>query len=107
MRKRLEPRQSQKTAGAFDGVNQPEDVVQNLGIVRLLLELHQLIVDGIQALAGLRQKLSQKIIHEIRPSPLGVRTTHFPSVASFYGNPLSLVERLQKNGLNKWIIETR
>ena len=59
MRQRLEPRQPQKAAGALDGVNQAEDVVQNLGVVRLLLELHQLIVDGVQALARLRQKLPQ------------------------------------------------
>ena len=45
-----------------------DDVIQNLGVVRLLLELHQLIVNGVQALAGLRQKLPQQIIHENRPS---------------------------------------
>jgi hypothetical protein len=51
-------------------MDQTKDVIQNLGVVRFLLELHQLIVDGVQALAGLRQKLSQKIVHEIWPSPM-------------------------------------
>jgi hypothetical protein len=45
-------------------VNQPENVVQDLCVVRLLLEPHQLIVDGIEALARLRQKLAQQVIHE-------------------------------------------
>ncbi|QCJ72853.1 hypothetical protein DAA51_02785 [Bradyrhizobium sp. WBAH10] len=48
-----------------------EDVIQDLGVVRLLLELHQLIVHGVQALAGLRQKLPQQIIHELRLTDLG------------------------------------
>ena len=64
MRQRFQPRQSEEAAGALDGVNQAEDVIEDLGVVRLLLEPHQLIVDGIQALAGLRQKLPQQIIHE-------------------------------------------
>ena len=68
MRQRFEPRQPEEAAGALDGVNQAKNVIQNLGVVRILLEPHQLIVDGIQALVGLRQKLPQQIIHENRPS---------------------------------------
>ena len=68
MRQRFQTRQPQEAAGALDGVDQAEDVIQDLGVVRLLLELHQLIVHGVQALAGLRQKLPQQIIHENRPS---------------------------------------
>src|SRR6476620_8622651 len=66
MRHRFKPGQSEEAARALDGVNQAEDVIQDLGVIRLLLELHQLIVDGVQALAGLRQKLPQQIIHELR-----------------------------------------
>ncbi|MET4789475.1 hypothetical protein ABIF64_001653 [Bradyrhizobium japonicum] len=66
MRQRFKPRQAEEAARALDGVDQAEDVIQDLGVVRLLLELHQLIVDGVQALAGLRQKLPQQIIHELR-----------------------------------------
>ena len=59
MGQRFQPRQAEKAAGALDGVNQAEDVIQDLGVVRFLLEPHQLIIDGVQALAGLRQKLPQ------------------------------------------------
>jgi hypothetical protein len=45
-------------------MNEAEDVIQNLGVVRFLLEPHQLIVDGIQAFTGLRQELPQQVIHE-------------------------------------------
>ena len=64
MRQRFEARQSQKAAGPLDGVNQAKDIVQNLGVVGVLLEPHQLIIDRIQAFAGFSQKLPQQIIHE-------------------------------------------
>jgi hypothetical protein len=64
MRQRFQPRQPQEAAGALDGVNQAEDVIQNLRVARVLLEPHQLIVDRIQALAGFGQKFPQQIIHE-------------------------------------------
>ena len=67
MGQRFEPRQAEEAAGALDGVNQPEDVIQNLGVVRILLEPHQLIVDRIQAFVGLGQKLPQKIVHQNTP----------------------------------------
>ncbi len=68
MRQRFQPRQSEKAAGALDGVNQAEDVIQNLGVVRILLEPHQLIIDGVQALVGFRQELPQQIVHQNTPS---------------------------------------
>ena len=48
--------QPEKSAGAFDGVDQPEDGVEHLGIVRLLLEAHELDVEQIEALAGFGQE---------------------------------------------------
>ena len=60
MGQRFQPRQPEEAAGALDGVNQPENVIENLRVVRVLLEPHQLIVDRIQALAGLGQKLPQQ-----------------------------------------------
>ena len=51
MRQRFEPRQAEKAASALDGVNQPKNVIEDLGVVRVLLEPHQLIVDRVQALA--------------------------------------------------------
>ena len=92
VRQRFQPRQTEEAAGSLDGVHQTKDVIQNLGVVLILLEPHQLIVDGIQALAGFRQKLSQKIVHEIWPSPTHTRSTRFSSVDSFYAKRLILVE---------------
>jgi hypothetical protein len=58
-----------------------------------LLEPHQLIVDGIQALAGFRQKLSQQIIHHAGLQTLGRATFDALSIgASFPGKRLILVE---------------
>ena len=65
---RFEPGQPEEAAGALDGVNQPEDVIQNLRISRVLFEPHQLIVDRIQALVGLGEELPQKIVHQRMPS---------------------------------------
>src|ERR1700738_2360278 len=59
MRQRFETRQSQKAASTLDRVGEAKDVIQNLGVVRVLLEPHQLIVDRVQALARLGQKLPQ------------------------------------------------
>src|SRR5256885_15155505 len=71
-------RSLKKAARALNGVNQPKDVIENLGVVRFLLEPHQLIVDGIQALAGFRQKLSQQIIHHTGLRTLGRATFETP-----------------------------
>jgi hypothetical protein len=59
MGQRFQPRQSQKAARALDGMDEAKDVIQYLGVVRILLEPHQLIVDRVQALTGLGQKLPQ------------------------------------------------
>jgi hypothetical protein len=59
MGQRFKAGQAQETAGSLDGVNEAEDVVQDLGVVRILLEPHKLIVNGVQAFTGFRQKLSQ------------------------------------------------
>ena len=90
---RFKPRQPEEAASALDGVNQAEDVIEDLGVVRLLLEPHQLIVDGIQALAGLRQKFPQQIIHETGLRSQGARGRRaFWNLASFYAKRLILVE---------------
>ena len=75
----LRPWQAEETAGALDRVYQAEDVIQNLCVVGVLLEPHQLIVDRVQALIGLRQEFPQKIIHLSMPfkyrcngRPLGI-----------------------------------
>ena len=62
----LEPRQSEKSASALDGVNQAKDVAQDLAVVRLLLETHELGVDAIQTLAGFGQEIPQQLVHTTR-----------------------------------------
>ena len=56
MRELGEAGQAEEAARSFDGVDQPEDRVEHLGIVRLLLEPHELDVELIEALAGLVQE---------------------------------------------------
>ena len=63
MRERLEPRQAEKAAGALDRVDETEDVVEDFEVVGIGLELDQLDVDDIDALAGLGQKFPQQIVH--------------------------------------------
>jgi hypothetical protein len=72
MRQRFQPRQTEKTAGPLDGVDQAKDVVENLGVVRILLESNELHVDDIETLVGLGQELTQQIVHET-PSSTGTR----------------------------------
>lgn len=63
MGQRLEARQSEKPAGSLDGVNEAEDVVENLGVVGLLFEAHQLVVDNVETFVRLGQELSEQIVH--------------------------------------------
>ena len=65
---RFQARQSKKAAGALDGVNEPENVIEDFCVVRILLETNELVVDGIETLIGLGQKLTQQIVHEAKPS---------------------------------------
>jgi hypothetical protein len=78
MRQRFQPRQTEKAAGALYGVNQAKDVIENPGVVRILLQPHQLIIDRIQAFVGFRQELPQQIIHETGPSNAGARDFDTP-----------------------------
>jgi hypothetical protein len=46
MCERFEARQPKKPASAFDGMDQPEDVIENLRVVRILLKtLHMSAFD--------------------------------------------------------------
>ena len=67
MRQRLQPGQSEKAAGAFDGVDEAKDVAEDLGVVRVLLEAHEFGVDPVETLVGLGQKLPQEVVHDTRP----------------------------------------
>jgi hypothetical protein len=59
-----------ETAGPLDGVHQPEDVIQDGGVVRLLLELDEFNVNNIETFAGLGQKFSEEVVHGLH-SPDG------------------------------------
>src|SRR5262249_19673910 len=63
MGERLEPRQAEEAARPFDGVDEAEDVVEDLGVVRLLLEAHQLHIDDVQAFARLGEEVPQQLVH--------------------------------------------
>ena len=94
MRQRFQPRQPQEAAGALDGVHQAEDVIQNLRVARVLLEPHQLIVDRIQALAGLCQELPQQVIHISMPSKksdIGLLQTNPPDFTATLISPSVLI----------------
>src|SRR6266496_3502216 len=99
MRKRLQPRQSEKSAGAFDRVDQAEDVVEDLGVVRILLEADQLDVDDVEALIGLGQEFAQQFVHGNAPGREATRAAcpaPVASEASLLGNGLRLVAPLPK-----------
>src|SRR5215470_10107099 len=70
MGERFQTRQAQKTASALYGVHQPKDIGENLLVVGILLETHQLDVNDIQAFIGLGQKLTQQVVHN-EPSRSG------------------------------------
>ncbi len=53
-----EAREPEEAAGAFDRVHQPEDGVEHLGVVRVLLEADELHVELVEALVGLGQEFA-------------------------------------------------
>src|SRR5436309_14671536 len=94
MGKRLEPRQSEEPAGAFDGVDEAKDIVENLGVVGILLEADQLDIEQVEALVGLGQELAQQFIHGNAPgrgATQAARPRRSRGRASLLGNGLRLV----------------
>ena len=69
MSERGKPWQSEKAAGAFDGVNKAKNIGENFGVVRLLLETNELNVDRVETFVGLDQEVLQKVVHCQQPSP--------------------------------------
>ncbi|GEO99550.1 hypothetical protein GCM10007887_35710 [Methylobacterium haplocladii] len=70
MRQGFEARQAEEPAGSLDGVDQAEDVSQDRLVVGILLEFHELGIDGIEMLGALGEELAKQIVH--RPV-LGLR----------------------------------
>lgn len=72
----LQPRQTKKAASAFDGVNETENIIEDLGVVGILLETHKLDVDHVETFVGLGDKFPQQVVHKKR-----LRRRAFPSEA--------------------------
>src|SRR6187551_2428389 len=66
MCERFEARQPEKPASAFDAMDQPEDVIENLRVVRVLLKTHELDVDHVETLVRLGYKFPQQVVHKKR-----------------------------------------
>ena len=66
VRERFQPRQAEKAAGAFDGVDEAENVIEDLGVVRVLLETHELDVDDVETFVRLGHEFPQQVVHEKR-----------------------------------------
>ena len=66
VRQRFKPRQAEKAASAFDGVNEAKNIAKDAAVIRLLLETHEFGVDEIEALAGLSEKVAQQLVHSRR-----------------------------------------
>jgi hypothetical protein len=60
---RFEPRQTEEAAGPLDGVNQAKDIVENLGVVRLVLEPNELDIHDVDAFVRLGQEVPQQLVH--------------------------------------------
>ena len=63
MGERFEARQAEKAAGPLDRVDEAKDVVENLGVVGILLEANQLDVDDVEALVRFGEEFPQQIVH--------------------------------------------
>lgn len=67
----LQPRQTKKAASAFDGVNETEDIIEDLRVVGILLETHKFDVNDIETFVGLGHEFPQQVVHEKTPSSTG------------------------------------
>ena len=86
VRECFQPRQPEESAGAFDGVNEAENIIENLRVVRLLLETNEFDVDRVETFVRLGEELAQQVVHRekafvarhgrVRPLPFG----NLPSV---------------------------
>ena len=72
MCERFKARQPKKPASPFDGMDQPEDVIENLRVVRILLKTHELDVDHVETLVRLGDKFPQQVVHKKTPSSTGL-----------------------------------
>ena len=78
VRQRLEPRQAEKAAGAFDGMDEAKNIAENFAVIRLLLEAHELGVDPLETFVGLGQELTNRssILKRLFAAALSTRLAH-------------------------------
>jgi hypothetical protein len=69
--KRLQTWQAEKAASAFDRVDEAENIIENLGVVWILFETHELDVDHVETFVRLGDKFPQQVVHKKR-SPTGI-----------------------------------
>ena len=63
VRQRFQPRQPEESAGALDGVNEAENIIEDLCVVGLLLKANELHIDRVEAFVRLGQELAQQVVH--------------------------------------------
>src|SRR5207248_11680098 len=63
MRKRLEARQADESAGALDGVHNAENIGEDLRVIGFLLEADEFDVDQVEALVRLYQEFLKQLVH--------------------------------------------
>jgi hypothetical protein len=63
MRQGFKPRQVQESARTLDGVDEAEDVIEDIFVVGVLLKADQLDVDDVETLVRLGHKIAQQIVH--------------------------------------------
>src|SRR5262245_42271929 len=81
MCERFEAWQPKKPASPLNGMDQPEDIIENLCVVRILLETHELDVDYVETLVGLGDRFPQKVVHKKRLHRRAWSVRRFPSEA--------------------------
>jgi hypothetical protein len=86
-------------------MDQPENVIENFRVVRILLEPHQLVIDRVETLVGFGQKFPANRPCN-RPSGNG-SVMIAPIPASVGAKRLIMVAQPEKNALNKRITRPR
>jgi hypothetical protein len=47
-------------------MDEPEDIIENFRVVRILLKTHKLDVNNVETIVGLGDKFPQQVVHEKR-----------------------------------------
>ena len=63
VRQGFQARQAAKSAGALDGVYEAENIIEDLGVIGILLEANELDVDDVETLVGLGHEFPEQVVH--------------------------------------------